>query len=120
MNNIVLKLKSSANPLTINVAHHIETSQLICNTDQFTGFYMMDNTGRKWVKDLFCKCAQIRRNLLLSLFCLFLLLFYLLCDIILFCLFDSLERFSFDNILGKFFIFREDSLNITTKFKDFL
>ena len=29
------------NPLTINVFHHIETSQLICSVDQFTGFSMM-------------------------------------------------------------------------------
>ena len=29
------------NPLTTNVPHHIETSQLICTADQLTGFYMM-------------------------------------------------------------------------------
>ena len=34
------------NPLTTNVPHHIETSQLICNVNQLTGFYMMGNTGR--------------------------------------------------------------------------
>ena len=39
---MIKKLK----PLTINVPHHIETSQLICNAIQLTGFYMMGNTGR--------------------------------------------------------------------------
>ena len=34
------------NPLTANVPHHIETSQLICNANQFTGFCMMGNIGR--------------------------------------------------------------------------
>ena len=29
------------NPLTTNVPHHIETSQLICNANQLTGFYMI-------------------------------------------------------------------------------
>ena len=34
------------NPLMTNVPHHIETSQLICNANQLTGFYMMGNIGR--------------------------------------------------------------------------
>ena len=34
------------NPLTINVLHHIETSQLICVTNQLTGFSMMGNSRR--------------------------------------------------------------------------
>ena len=41
------------NPLTINVPHRLETSQLICIANQLicianqlTGFYMMENTGR--------------------------------------------------------------------------
>ena len=38
-------LMSSFIPLTINVPHHIETSQLICIADQLTGFYMMRNIG---------------------------------------------------------------------------
>ena len=33
------------NPLTINVPHHIEASQLISNANQLTGFYMMENSG---------------------------------------------------------------------------
>ena len=33
------------NPLTTNVPHHIETSQLISNANQLTGFYMMGNIG---------------------------------------------------------------------------
>ena len=32
------------NPLTTNVPPHIETNQLICNTDQLTGFY----DGEHW------------------------------------------------------------------------
>ena len=28
------------NPLTTNIPHYIETSQLICKTNQLTGFYM--------------------------------------------------------------------------------
>ena len=34
------------NRLTTNVLHHIETSQLTCNANQLTGFYMMENIGR--------------------------------------------------------------------------
>ena len=32
-------------PLTTNVPHHIETSQLISNANLLTGFYMMGNIG---------------------------------------------------------------------------
>ena len=41
------------NPLTTNVPHCIETSQLIFIASQLTGFYMMGNIGRSWVKRLF-------------------------------------------------------------------
>ena len=34
------------NPLTNNVAHPIETSQMICSANQWTGFYKMGNIGR--------------------------------------------------------------------------
>ena len=34
---------AAVNPLTTNVPHHIETSQLIFNPNQLTGFYMMGN-----------------------------------------------------------------------------
>ena len=34
------------NPLTTNVPHHLETSQLICTANQLTGFYMMENICR--------------------------------------------------------------------------
>ena len=34
------------NSLTTNGFHHIETSQLICNANQMTGFYVMGNIGR--------------------------------------------------------------------------
>ena len=33
------------NPLMANVPHHVETSQVICNASQLTGFYMMGNSG---------------------------------------------------------------------------
>ena len=33
------------NPLTTNVSHNKETSQLNCNADQLTGFYLM---GKHW------------------------------------------------------------------------
>ena len=36
---------NSFNPLTTNVPHHIETSQLICNANQLTGSYMIGNVG---------------------------------------------------------------------------
>ena len=36
-------LEMNLNPSTTNVPHHIETSQLICNANQLTGFYMMGN-----------------------------------------------------------------------------
>ena len=40
------KILADLNPLTTNVPHHIETSQLICNANQLIGFYMMGNIGR--------------------------------------------------------------------------
>ena len=33
------------NPLTINVSHNIENSQLICNPNELTSFSMMGNIG---------------------------------------------------------------------------
>ena len=42
--------KSFFNPLTPNVPHHIETNQLICSSNQLTGFYTMGIIGRLWVK----------------------------------------------------------------------
>ena len=41
-----VQIKGLINPLTTNVSHHIEPSQLICFADQLTGFYMMGNIGR--------------------------------------------------------------------------
>ena len=38
-------IQSDFNPLRTNVPHHIETSQLTCNANQLTGFYMMENIG---------------------------------------------------------------------------
>ena len=34
------------NPLTTSVPRHIETSELICITNQLTGFYVIGNIGR--------------------------------------------------------------------------
>ena len=41
-----LTYQNFINPLTTNVPHRIETSQLICIANQLTGFYMMGNIGR--------------------------------------------------------------------------
>ena len=41
---------NSFNPLTTNILLHIETIQSICIANQLTGFYMMGNIGRLWVK----------------------------------------------------------------------
>ena len=38
------------NSLTTNVSHLVETSQLICITNQLTSFYMVGKIGRLWVK----------------------------------------------------------------------
>ena len=37
--------KGLVNPLTTDVPQDIETSQLICNAHQLTGFYMMGSIG---------------------------------------------------------------------------
>ena len=42
--------RQSLNPLETNVPNHIEISQLICNANQLTGFYMMGSSGRSWIK----------------------------------------------------------------------
>ena len=34
------------NPLMTTVLHRIKTTQLICNANQWTGFFMMGNIGR--------------------------------------------------------------------------
>ena len=38
--------QGKVNPLTTNVSHHIDPSQIICFANQLTGFYMMRSTGR--------------------------------------------------------------------------
>ena len=40
------------NPFLLNMAFHIETSQLICSANQITGFYMKCKTRLKWVNYL--------------------------------------------------------------------
>ena len=42
--------RNRINLLKTNIPDHIETSQLICNAKQLTGFYMMGNIHRLWVK----------------------------------------------------------------------
>ena len=37
------------NPFQFSDAFHIETSHLICSSNQMTGFYMKCNTELKWV-----------------------------------------------------------------------
>ena len=44
--NWTIAIFEQVNPLTTNVPHHIETSQLICTANHLTGFYMMGNIGR--------------------------------------------------------------------------
>ena len=39
------------NPFQPSVRFHIETSHLICTANQMTGFYIVCNTGLKWVND---------------------------------------------------------------------
>ena len=46
LNHIHQFVRIIFNPLTTNGPHNIETSQLICNANQLTGFYMMVNIGR--------------------------------------------------------------------------
>ena len=38
-------LITSINPFTTNALYHIETSQLICNANQLTGFHTKGNIG---------------------------------------------------------------------------
>ena len=49
----------SLNLFQPSVAFHIETSHLICNANQMSGFYMKSFTALKWVDFFFAKeCAQ--------------------------------------------------------------
>ena len=41
--------RGKGNPFQSSVAFHVETSHLICSTNQMTGFYMTSNTRLKWV-----------------------------------------------------------------------
>ena len=43
-------LSSPYNPLTNNVPHHIETSQLICRANQLADFYLMGELVVKGLK----------------------------------------------------------------------
>ena len=40
------------NPFQPIVAFHIETSPLICSTNQMTSFYIKCNNGLKWIKGI--------------------------------------------------------------------
>ena len=44
------RVKEILNPFMANTSHHIEANQLICNTNQLVGFYMMVNIG--------CECVN--------------------------------------------------------------
>ena len=75
-NGLQSSFVSLFNPLTTNVPHHIETSQLICRANQLTSFYMMGNIGRQWVnmlivsdqKQLFTDVIQNRCSQKLAIF----------------------------------------------------
>ena len=41
--SFLFKLFYHVNQLVTNASHHIETSQLICDANELTGFYMMGN-----------------------------------------------------------------------------
>ena len=43
---------SFAFDIETSVAFHVETSHLICTSNQMTGFYMKCNTRLKWIKQL--------------------------------------------------------------------
>ena len=43
------------NPFQPSVEIHIETSHLICTTNQMTGFHMKWNTRLKWVENALIK-----------------------------------------------------------------
>ena len=49
-------------PLTTNVPHHIEISQLICN--EFTGFYIMGNIAVKWQTEVFVRRCFVKKQFL--------------------------------------------------------
>ena len=42
--SFLFKLFYHFNQLVTNASHHTETSQLICDANELTGFYMMGNT----------------------------------------------------------------------------
>ena len=42
--SFLFKLFYHVKQLVTNASHHIETSQLICDANELTGFYMMGNT----------------------------------------------------------------------------
>ena len=56
-----------------NVSHHIETSQLICNAKQLTGFYIVGTLAVNWLMSdqllstlVTCLTIQIYQNLRLN------------------------------------------------------
>ena len=44
--------KSVLNPFQHSVAFHIETSHLFCTTNQMNSFYMICNSGLKWLTSI--------------------------------------------------------------------
>ena len=47
--NRLIKIDAIMDPFQPSVVFHIETSHLICNANQMTGFHMKCNTGLRWV-----------------------------------------------------------------------
>ena len=48
-------------PLRTNVPHHKETTQLICNGNELTSFYIMGNIARKWLAETFVRGCSVKK-----------------------------------------------------------
>ena len=57
-------LNASLNPLTTNLPHHIEASELICIANQLAGFCIMGNIVWLWVTIWVILCCRRRRYIL--------------------------------------------------------
>ena len=67
MSVILFPPRYKINPLQPSVAFHIETNQLICKTNQLTGFYMKYNTGLRWSNQfrslMISSCCRVIKNI---------------------------------------------------------
>ena len=59
-----------------NVPHHIETSQMICNANQLTGFYMRATLELNGLKESMCVWVTGEKDNVWSLYWKFFLLYY--------------------------------------------